>query len=224
MPKVDDNYVKQKQEGILDAAFAVCMKKPVYEVRMKDIIAESGLSQGGIYRYYKNVDEILFALLSRGNGGIDVKEPMDTILALQAPPEQVIAEIFTLICVTVLNNIVGYGKIYMEFTAIIANNPDKYADYRSVIDLSASSGYILEKTYIYVEKNVKNGYFTPKLPIQDILNLMITSFNGIERDVLIGECYQVGNHLHPKSKVDVKKLTQTLCMSFICLLGGHPCR
>lgn len=220
MPKVKENYFKEKQDKILDAAFSVCMRKPVYYIRMQDIIFESGLSQGGIYRYYKNIDDILFSLMKRGAKNMDVKGPMDSIVSSQAMPEQIISEIFTLIHKTVLRNIVGYGKIYFEFTTILANNPKKYAEYRSVIDLSASSKYILEKTYAYVERNVTNGYFKPKLPLQDIFALIVTSFNGIERDVLMSECYQLEISSAPIAGIDAKKLTEGLGMSLICLLGG----
>lgn len=220
MPKVNDDYFKKKRDKILDAAFLVCMRKPIYEVKMKDIITESGLSQGGIYRYFKNIDDIFFALLSRGAADFDVKEEMDKILSSQARPERVISEIFTLIHKVVLQNIVGYGKIYFEFTTIIANNPEKYADYRSVINLSASSEYIMEQTYAYVVQNVDNGYFNPKLPLKDIFSLMLTSFNGIERDILISECYKLEPAPAHIGKPNAKKLTEGLCLSFICLLGG----
>lgn len=40
---------------------------------MKDILDESGLSQGSIYHYYKNIDNIFFALLSRGAEDFDIK-------------------------------------------------------------------------------------------------------------------------------------------------------
>lgn len=66
MPKTSEDYFKQKRRKILDAAFTVCMKKPMFEVSMRDVISESGLSQGGIYRYFSNLDEILIELFNRG--------------------------------------------------------------------------------------------------------------------------------------------------------------
>lgn len=46
MPKVKDEYLENKRNQILDAAFAVCKRKPVYDVAMTDIVTETGMSQG----------------------------------------------------------------------------------------------------------------------------------------------------------------------------------
>ncbi len=63
MPKVNEAYISEKKQVILDATFRICMRKPVYQVTMKDVIKETGMSQGGIYRYYANFYDILFGLL-----------------------------------------------------------------------------------------------------------------------------------------------------------------
>ena len=65
MPKVDKSYFEKKKNKILEAAFSVCMKKPVYSVTMSDIISETGLSQGGVYKYFSNIDDIFIALTNK---------------------------------------------------------------------------------------------------------------------------------------------------------------
>ncbi len=32
--------------------------KPVHDVAMRDIVLESGMSQGGVYKYFSNLDEV----------------------------------------------------------------------------------------------------------------------------------------------------------------------
>ena len=59
MPKVTDEYITNKKKKIVDACYNVCLRKPVQMVTMSDVIEKSGLSQGGIYRFYSNLDEIL---------------------------------------------------------------------------------------------------------------------------------------------------------------------
>ena len=59
MPKVTQEYFEKKKKAIADAAYRVCLRKPVEMVTMMDVIEETGLSQGGIYRFYKDLDEIL---------------------------------------------------------------------------------------------------------------------------------------------------------------------
>ena len=63
MPKVSDEYIANKRKEIVDAAFRVCTKKPINSVEMKDIIEEAGFSHGVIYRYYKDLDEVLTDLV-----------------------------------------------------------------------------------------------------------------------------------------------------------------
>lgn len=63
MPKVNEAYISEKKQVILDATFRICMRKPVYQVTMKDVIKETGnMSQGGIYRYYANFYDIFICL------------------------------------------------------------------------------------------------------------------------------------------------------------------
>ena len=59
MPRVTDEYYEKKRREIIDAAYRVCVRKPITSVDMKDIIEEAGFSHGVIYRYYKELDEII---------------------------------------------------------------------------------------------------------------------------------------------------------------------
>lgn len=59
MPKVTEEYIINKKKMITDAAYELCLQKTVSTVTMQDIIDKTGLSQGGIYRFYKDLDDIL---------------------------------------------------------------------------------------------------------------------------------------------------------------------
>ena len=65
MSRVSKEYYELKKKAIVDATLEVCEKKTISSITMQDIINATGLSQGAIYRYYKNIDEILADLLSR---------------------------------------------------------------------------------------------------------------------------------------------------------------
>ena len=52
MPRVSEEYFEKKKQMIVDAAYSVCLRKPVEMVTMSDVIEEAGLSLGGIYRFY----------------------------------------------------------------------------------------------------------------------------------------------------------------------------
>ena len=56
MPKVTQEYIDNKRKMIVDSAYQVCLRKPVEMVTISDVIAETGMSQGAIYRYYVYVE------------------------------------------------------------------------------------------------------------------------------------------------------------------------
>ena len=64
MPKVTQEYFDNKRKKIVDCAYQVCLRKPVEMVTMMDVIEQTGLSQGGIYRFYKDLDEILADMIT----------------------------------------------------------------------------------------------------------------------------------------------------------------
>ena len=48
MPKVKNEYLENKRNQILDAAFAVSKRKPAFDITMTDIVSQTGMSQGGV--------------------------------------------------------------------------------------------------------------------------------------------------------------------------------
>ena len=65
MPKVTEEHREQMRRRIQEAALACIGRKGFSAVSMADIIAESGLSAGAVYVYYRGKDE-LFLDASRG--------------------------------------------------------------------------------------------------------------------------------------------------------------
>lgn len=53
----------ERKTQILDAATKVFSRMGLYQARMDDIVAESGLSKGALYWYFKSKDEIITAIL-----------------------------------------------------------------------------------------------------------------------------------------------------------------
>lgn len=49
---------------ITDSAYSLCLEKTMSTITMQDIIDKTGFSQGGIYRFYNDIDKI-FSLEDR---------------------------------------------------------------------------------------------------------------------------------------------------------------
>lgn len=62
MPKVSQAHVDARRQQILDAAQACFSRDGLHRATMQDIIRQSGLSAGAIYRYFASKEEIVAAI------------------------------------------------------------------------------------------------------------------------------------------------------------------
>jgi AcrR family transcriptional regulator len=62
MPKVSQAHLDARRQQIVDAARARFASHGFARTSMADIVAESGLSNGAIYRYFASKDEIVVAV------------------------------------------------------------------------------------------------------------------------------------------------------------------
>ena len=59
MPKVSQEYQESRRSQIIEAAVRCISRKGFHQTSMQDIVAESGLSPGAIYLYFKSKEEII---------------------------------------------------------------------------------------------------------------------------------------------------------------------
>lgn len=197
------------------------MQKPVYEVSMREIISETGLSQGGIYRYYSNIDDIFISLINYKSTFCDVELQIENVIAGTACPEETIYELLIIWKKVFLDNLVGVGKIYYELSMLYANYPDKLSNFLSKSTLSLNQGIFENKSISYVLQKIKDGYFAPKIPIGNIISLLVASLDGITRDLIMTNCYQIKDQFPIVADLRGEDLIYSLCVSFLLLLGGN---
>lgn len=65
MPKVTDQHRAARREQILDAAMRCAARDGFHKTTMAQVIAESGLSAGAVYGYYKGKTALIEALAER---------------------------------------------------------------------------------------------------------------------------------------------------------------
>jgi AcrR family transcriptional regulator len=66
MPKVSQAHLDARRQQILDAARARFASHGFARTSMADIVTESGLSNGAIYRYFTSKDDIVVAVCEQG--------------------------------------------------------------------------------------------------------------------------------------------------------------
>jgi AcrR family transcriptional regulator len=64
-PIVSKDYKEQKKQEILEGALICFAKKGFESATVDDICAQSGISKGAIYNYFKSKDEIYLELISQ---------------------------------------------------------------------------------------------------------------------------------------------------------------
>ncbi|MFE7798739.1 TetR/AcrR family transcriptional regulator [Nocardia sp. NPDC057440] len=65
MPRVSEEHLERRRQQILDAAQLCFARKGFHETSMQDVFAESGLSAGAVYRYFKSKNELISALATQ---------------------------------------------------------------------------------------------------------------------------------------------------------------
>lgn len=220
MPKVNEEYFEMKKNKILDSAFSVCMKKPVGDVTMADIIAETGLSQGGVYKYFSNIDEVFIALTNRLNDRFSFREELDDIFK-EPVPEVLLKKVFDFITENILLNLTEYGKISFELDAMYANYPEREQYYLSSTKFSSEFDYLTKCLFGYIAQKVKENYFRPVLPLQNIFMFIIVSYDGIRRDIILSKCYHSQDIVSNKWQFNERELMGVLYKSIMFLLNPN---
>lgn len=218
MPKVSQEYVEKKKQMIVDAAYSVCLRKPVDTVTISDVIAETGMSMGAIYRYYDGLDEILVDMLKK----IRVDYGTYNLLAGLAKEEDLsLEEIIFRVCDIMADvmeeHLMDIQKINFDFGVMAINNPDRMKKIMSETEgqgnMENIGTYLLPKM---VEEAGKLGYRMQCSP-EEMQLFMSSSFTGIEKLCILSACYGSGV---PGVKVEPRPLFHTLAKSIILLLGG----
>lgn len=217
MPKVSNEYVDKKKNAILEAALSVCKNKPLYEITMKDIIKEAGISQGGIYLYFSDIDDILIALINKSNTNNNYKEKIDDIIEFNPTPRDAVVNLFALLGKYMKENVTTIGKIQFELTVLLANHPDRQKKMMSQINEIENNQYLMDNLFKKIDEGIVAGDFKPILPIKDIFYFIMVSIDGIVRDAVLQRCY--GPIHNVKIEIDEITLMNTLSKSVLLMLN-----
>ena len=217
MPKVNEEYFEVKKKEIINAAFEVCKRKPAYDVTMSDIVAETGLSQGGVYKYYNNIYSVYAALIDEANLVGDQKEKIDKIMASKFKPETKLKKLFAVSEDFFSEMLLSYNKILFELGTFCIQNPEYDKRINGETKVTPVFPYLASRVAELIVSETASGYFKPVLPVEDILNFLVSSFDGIIRDVTLNKCYNI--ETEDINNLDEKKLIGCLCISTLKLLG-----
>lgn len=62
MPKVSPEHLESRRRAILAAAMNCFSRQGIQNTTMQDVFVESGISPGGVYRYFPSKDQLILAI------------------------------------------------------------------------------------------------------------------------------------------------------------------
>lgn len=219
MPKVTPEYIEQKKQMIVEAAYNVCLRKPVDTVTISDVIAETGMSMGAIYRYYDGLDEILTDMLKKVRTDYGA---YDRIMSLANEAdgsfEENVYRIYDVMADVMEEHLMDIQKINFDFGVMAINNPERM---KRILSGVAGQGN-LEKIGLdllpkLMEGAGKLGYRMKCTP-EELMLFLSSSTTGIEKLCILSSCYGTGI---PGKEVKPRPLFHTLAKSVILLCGGN---
>jgi len=213
MPKVTDEYLADKKDFILECTYQILKEKPLYQIAMRDIIKKAGFSQGAIYRYYANIDEIYIDLINKNTTYNLLEQNIDTLLSSERTEKVILSECIIAIgeYIEELLKSVG-GKTCFELTVFYAYDFEKRATVFSKLKFKQSLEYAQNKIMEYILSNVEKGIFNPHIPIRSIIMFVSSFIDGIAQSVATGAA---AGHDNP---ADISMMFQTLAKAIIGFL------
>lgn len=209
MPKVTQEYIEQKKKLIVEAAAKVCDKKAVCSVTMQDVIDEAGLSQGGIYRFYQNVDDILidvlkwvstFTIVDKEKIIKEFSEKLsaarnssasaaEKIEARRRCIHEILDEVCSLFAIVLEKFQHPFFAIHFGFSDMVLNFPERakyiFSQVESPFSLKNECKFLAKE----LEKEISDGVIAPKISVDEFMAFLRTSFMGINQVTLVDERY-----------------------------------
>lgn len=222
MPKVSEEYYEKKRREIIDAAYRVCAKKPITSVDMKDIIAETGFSHGVIYRYYKDLDEVLKDLVITINSENRIDDRLDEILAKADIKdwEQTIYDICQMLADYMREVGTDMLKVSIYGDMLAMSDPERAMNIAKRLGKDEQSPllYATKAMTEFLYKVVKENRLEPKTQVDQIIQFFIVNYHGIQSGYVLTECFKA-EHIEGKYKID--DMYRNLATSVVLMLGGN---
>jgi len=218
MPKVTQEYIDKKRESIVDAAYRVCLRKPVQMVNIMDVINETGLSQGAIYRYYANLDEILVDMVTKMRRDYNIIDRLDELTKeIPVPFEEVTFQVCDVLGEAMETHLMDIQKINFDLGVLAINEPERIAKIMERLEGSGNNEYLATVVMPRIAMaSAKQGCKMAGDPVE-IGQYLGAAYTGIEKFCILGACYGTGD---ARENVEPKKLFRTYAKTIIMLFGG----
>ena len=218
MPKVTQEYFDNKRKMIVDCTYKVCLRKPVEMVTISDVIAETGLSQGGIYRFYKDLDAILSDMISGMRRDYNITDSLDEVVAdKKLSFEEVTRRICGILADSMETHLMDIQKINFDLTVLAINEPERAAKIIKGIKEKGNMEHLATVIFPYLFKAGEINKLKPKHDPMELYHFISSAYAGIEMNCILTACY---GSAPMKSDCRPRPMFDILATTIIMLFGG----
>ncbi len=219
MPRVSEEYIESKRQKIISAAHNICLRKPVGMVTMTDIIKETGMAQGGIYRYFEDIDDIFRAMILDMRESYSIMDLTDEILMNEdnLSPSEISDRICNMLADRMEEQLMDIQKINFDLSVMAINEPSRTKKILGGIKSEGNLEHLTDLTGKMLSKAYEEGKIRPKVPVEDIVSFIAASYSGIQMNCIIGACYRES----PMGGFKPRPLFNTLSQTIKLLLGAE---
>ncbi len=224
MPKVTEEYIADKKKKITDAAYELCLQKTVSTVTMQDIIDRTGFSQGGIYRFYRDIDDIFADMIGQMRKRVSIKGKIDEILAQkdELPPREITDRLFDMLADFMESELMGIEKIDFELSVLAMNRPDRIERIMGGLPETGNMEYLTLRTMEYFKEMAARGRIRPAVSAEELLAFISSAYGGIQMTCIVNNCYR--HERNPFAELyRPRELLKTLAMTVNELIGAVEC-
>lgn len=217
MPKVDESYKIDKRQQIIKAAVTVCSAKPIYEVTMRDVIVAAGVSQGGVYRYFADIDDVLVAVINSVHSDADYRAQVDALIRTSPSPQDSLRRMFAFLGEYMANCPPIVGKFQFELKQLFANHPERWQKIMPRIAQQQSGQHLMGQIGQILLDGVEQGRLYPTVPVAEVFALTGCTIDGIVENLTLFNNYGAS---HAKAEtINPVSLLNTLAEAVIRLLS-----
>ena len=218
MPKVTQEYFDNKRRKIVECAYQVCLRKPVEMVTISDVIAETGLSQGGIYRFYKDLDEILSDMITNMRRDYDITGRLDEAVADKTASFEVITRrICRVLGEAMEAHLMDIQKINFDLTVLAINEPERAEKIIKNVKGKGNMDHLAKVIFPYLFKASAEHRLEPIHDPMELYQFISSAYVGIETNCILTACYgkaPMQTETRPGVMFDI------LATTIILLFGG----
>lgn len=221
MPRVSKEYIVNKKKMIVEAAYKLCIKKTVSTVTMQDIINETKLSQGGIYRFYKDIDEIFADMFLFLREEKSIKGKIDEIFEDNQDKTaiQLVDSLLQMLADFMEQELMGVEKLDFELAVLAMNEPNRVKSILKNVPGESNMQYLTMRVKNFLDRQIEDNRLSMRVSVPELLAFVSASYTGIQTECIVQNCYQ--NQENPLAALYQPKVQFSILSKTISFLMGE---